>query len=503
MSRAKSEWLKTITLILLAVLLVYLLWPILRAAGYARPVNDDFSFSYLVHRAASDHSSVIIAAFQEVKNIYFSWQGTFSAIFLFSVQPGVFSKYWLTTWVLVGSLLLGTILFFLYQQRCMSCDAEKARHSRNEEAGIMAIITVIVMVECMPSISEGLFWYNGAIYYTFFFSLQLIVTALAIGIYLEQTGRLGKIIAVILTAIIGGGNYTTALVTSETIFLATLISGFQAWKGRKNSKTAVKKKTVFLLCLFLVSILSLGISMLAPGNQIRSSIMGDISAIWAISEAFVQSVQLIREYSGFPQLIYALLLFLLSLAEYRNRPERKHPLMRLLVISALLYLLFVSGLVPPLYGVGNIGAGRQQNIYYYSYIIILALESRLLAGCLQGVLRNNKRAERNSKYVGGIFLAAAIVLCIWHYDVNLTTSAQVHAALKNGSLERYNLAYDTMLERLKQAQGSGADVVVNRISSTPLIFEGLQLEDDTDGWVNIAMARYYGLGSIRTGELAK
>lgn len=367
----------------------------------------------------------------------------------------------------------------------------------------MAIITVIVMVECMPSISEGLFWYNGAIYYTFFFSLQLIITALVIGIFSESTGRLGKIIAVILTAIIGGGNYTTALVTSETIFLATLISGFQAWKDRKNSKTAVKKKTVFLLCLFLVSILSLGISMLAPGNQIRSSKMGDISAIWAISEAFVQSVQLIREYSGFPQLIYALLLFLLSLAEYKNRPERKHSSMRLLVISAQLYLLFVSGLVPPLYGVGNIGAGRQQNIYYYSYIIILALESRLLAGCLQGVLRNNKRAERNSKYVSGIFLAAAIVLCIWHYDVNLTTSAQVHAALKNGSLERYSLAYDTMLEQLEQAQGSGADVVVNRISSTPLIFEGLQLEDDTDGWVNIAMARYYGLGSIRTGELAK
>ena len=60
-----------------------------------------------------------------------------------------------------------------------------------------------------------------------------------------------------------------------------------------------------------------------------------------------------------------------------------------------------------------------------------------------------------------------------------------------------------MSEQLAQAQGSGADVVVDRISSTPAIFEGLQLEDDTDGWVNVAMARYYGLGSIRTGELAK
>ena len=86
------------------------------------------------------------------------------------------------------------------------------------------------------------------------------------------------------------------------------------------------------------------------------------------------------------------------------------------------------------------------------------------------------------------------------FDFGQTTSGRAAAALQDGSLTAYAAAYNIMLEQLVQAQGSGADVVVGRIPSTPEIFETLQLEEDANGWVNMAIARYYGLSSIRTGN---
>ena len=80
-------------LIIFCAITVVLLSPIIKASHYARPVNDDFSFSYLTHQALIDHTNILAEALREVQQIYFSWQGTYSAIFLFSLQPGIFGNY--------------------------------------------------------------------------------------------------------------------------------------------------------------------------------------------------------------------------------------------------------------------------------------------------------------------------------------------------------------------------------------------------------------------------
>ncbi|MCH4034552.1 MAG: hypothetical protein LKE85_11280 [Lachnospiraceae bacterium] len=88
---------------LLFALIIACLFPILKVSQSARPVNDDYSFCYLTHQALVGHTGVLAAALWEVEQIYFSWQGTYSAIFLFSLQPGIYGGYQATAWLLVFS----------------------------------------------------------------------------------------------------------------------------------------------------------------------------------------------------------------------------------------------------------------------------------------------------------------------------------------------------------------------------------------------------------------
>ncbi|MDD6547568.1 DUF6056 family protein [Blautia massiliensis (ex Durand et al. 2017)] len=493
--------------ILLCIITIALLYPVIRASKYARPVNDDYSFSYLTHRALIGHTGVLAATLREVQQVYLSWQGTYAAIFLFSLQPGIFGSYSVTTWLLVFSLLFG-ILFF--SVRVWALVKELNRRGENLRCGsIVAVLTFLLMIEGMPSIPEGLYWYNGAVYYTFFFSLSLVLLGLLAGVFSGRTKLPGKIAAFMLGIVISGGNYTTALVTLELVFLAVVCS---IWEGKRKPTSNAqvkfcgeKRRTAVLLLLFAVEGACFVVSMAAPGNQQRADAVGGFSAIAAIEEAFRQAVVLIRQYTGLQQILFALCLILIFLLMTGSINRMRHPVGVFLLGSLLLFLLFVSGLVPPIYGVGNIGAGRQQNIYYYTYLILLSAECWLVTSCLKNLIREEKwkSVRKRLLLVDSLLLAAAALITAMRFDFSLTTSGQASAALRDGSLETYAAAYDTMSEQLEQTQGSGADVVVDSITSTPVIFEGLQLEDEPDGWVNVAMARYYGLGSIRTSELVK
>lgn len=488
---------------LLFALIIACLFPILKVSQSARPVNDDYSFSYLTHQALVGHTGVLAAALREVEQIYFSWQGTYSAIFLFSLQPGIYGGYQATAWLLVFSLLFG-ILFFHVRVFALVNNPNR-REENLRHGGTIAILTFLLMIEGMPSIPEGLYWYNGAVYYTFFFSLSLILLGLLAGVFTGKTKLPGKIVALFLGAVISGGNYTTALVTLELIFLALICSVWErralsaAYDPEKSRST--KSPAAFLLLLFAISGVCFAISIAAPGNQKRADAVGGLSAVSAIGEAFRQAVILIRQYTGLLQILFALCLILFFLFSSKSRRMR-HSVRVMLLGSLLLFLLFVSGLVPPIYGVGNIGAGRQQNIYYYTYLIFLAAECWMVVNCLKSLVREEKwKSVRKCLLLADAgLLAVMVIFTAVKFDFGQTTSGRADAALRDGSLTAYAAAYDTMLEQLEQAQGSGADVVVDRIPSTLEIFETLQLEEDANGWVNMAMARYYGLSSIRTGN---
>lgn len=96
--------------------------PILCISIYNYPQADDWGYSYLTHWAWIDTHSlfqVLKAAAAAVVEAYNHWQGTFSSIFLMSLQPGIFGEqfYVFVPFIMLGLLSFSVIFFFLQISR--------------------------------------------------------------------------------------------------------------------------------------------------------------------------------------------------------------------------------------------------------------------------------------------------------------------------------------------------------------------------------------------------
>ena len=79
--------------ILIGIILISLI-PIFAVSIYAHPTFDDFTYGLFVRRAVEQGGNildVIKAACATAAEYYRSWQGTFTASFIFALQPGGFS----------------------------------------------------------------------------------------------------------------------------------------------------------------------------------------------------------------------------------------------------------------------------------------------------------------------------------------------------------------------------------------------------------------------------
>lgn len=166
---------KAVFYILLA-LLVALLIPMLLIARYDVPSTDDYNFSGPAYQAWIHTRSVretLKAAAAKVTDTYKTWQGTFSALLMFCLAPCVWSEklYFLTPLIMLTSLFIGVIsLCHVLLRRLLG--------ATKYQAGTIAIIILIAYTQLLPSPVQGFYWYNGSVYYTFFFGVSLVLYSL-------------------------------------------------------------------------------------------------------------------------------------------------------------------------------------------------------------------------------------------------------------------------------------------------------------------------------------
>ena len=244
-------------LILLLLLLALLLAPIFILSHYAVPSADDFSFSCETHFAVANEKGIIAilkGALSKTAEVYKSWQGSFSAVFLMAFQPSVwgFRFYRLTTYIMVIPLVI-SIFFICVRSFSGIFQADRCL------SGSIAAILVIACTQFTPSPNQGFYWYNGAIYYTFTFSVMLVFFACLIG-FLLYGGRWRLPILCILAVVIGGNNYVTALLTL-LLFSSTVV--FLLCYHNRNWKS--------LLIPFLFLIAAFAVNAAAPGNAVRQA----------------------------------------------------------------------------------------------------------------------------------------------------------------------------------------------------------------------------------------
>ncbi len=475
----KKNKLFSIITVLLGLGLLISILPLIYSSFYARPIADDFGFSASVKHVVENDGNIIevlSASAQEVSNSYMRWQGTYSAVFLFSLQPGIYSGnyYFLTTVVMLSSLIFSTIIIAVEMTKILGLNTKYGFFT--------SFIILLLSIHFVVDKNEAFFWWNGSSYYTLFYSFSLLLYSLLIKTYYaNKTGRAVCFgLSIILSAIIGGGNYSTALITAIVLALAVCIVA--------KSK---RKLLPFYVIVFIVFAAGFVISITAPGNSVRAEAVTGESPIKAIIDSVYYALIYIAKWTGLPQLAGFSLIALISLVKLKDTRLRfRYPL----IVLILSVLIFAAQFTPSLYAMSSVGSGRQINIYYYSYYLLVTFNIVYLCGWIN---RNGTIAIKREKISAGNLITGSLVICgvfvagCLNNGLRSISFVDTIVELKKGTPQAYSIEYE---ERMSEIESG--NTTIEEINTIPDFFAPLGIEEEPDFWVNKQMAKYYCVDSI-------
>lgn len=470
----------TIVAIFLGTGLLLSLIPIIISSFYSHPLADDFGFSEKVNHVVKNGGGlfdILSASFQQVKDTYLDWQGTYAAIFVFSLQPAAFSEhiYFLTTFVMLTALIASTLFFVNTIFNILGYD---------KKIGIIiSFVILLLSIHFVVDKKEAFFWWNGSSYYTLFYSFSLLFFSILIKLYYAEKiikKVIFLIISLLLAAILGGGNYSTALLT-------TVILAFAIFLLIKHKK----KISLCYVMIFLILITGFVISMIAPGNSVRAAAITGESPVKAIIHSVFYAVVYIAKWTGLAQLAgFSVIGFFAYILTKNSKYKFQYPF----IVFVLSVLVFATQLTPPLYAMSSVGSGRQINIYYYSYYIFMSFNIFYIIGWInqKDIVRIRAKNIQKSFSVCTLLLIIGVFLCgCLNYGLHNITFVDTLLALKNSTPQTYSAEY---LDRISQIKNG--NTTISDIKTVPDFFSPLCIEEDSDFWINKQIARYYDVDKV-------
>lgn len=477
---------KAVALLVVAAVALMLV-PMLVVARYNVPCADDYHYgasTYHTWQATHSLAAVLRAAGEKVAERYANWQGTYSAMFLMALQPAVFGNgfYALVPFLTLGMLAAGTCFF------CLSLFAKLLGASR-WQALVLALVWLDIDTQLLPSAVQGFYWYNGAIFYTFFFGVQLFYFGL-LARYLAMGHASRRRSAAFLTGLcalglfLGGGNLVTAFGT--LLVLVCVLCLLAIMKSRQWR--ALLLPLAFLLAGFLVNVC-------APGNSVRQQSMGDpLPAPLAVLRAVQEAVLQFDKNLTLPILLA--LVFLLPVLW--NAAANAHLSFR----WPLLFFVFTFGLYaaqfcPTWYALKQAGPARLLDIIFYSAFFWMAVNLFYFLGWLQRRLWAENGAVPQGRYtIGFVAVTAALlaVSCFAMRDMLNFTSIQALNALRTGQAQQYHAEFEARVEILEDT--TQPDAVLQPYSVRPRVLYFDDATSDAADWRNGAIAYYYGKHSV-------
>lgn len=486
----KKFWNDRTLAVLAVVALAASLLPLLVLGFYNHPCADDYNYGLYAAqavRAGGSPLSVLSAAARKTAETYQNWQGTFSAIFLMALHPAVFGEgfYVVTPFLMLGALVFST--FFFLKVLCVERFGMKKTHWV-----ILSCCLCFFNAQFAPSAFEGFYWYNASLFYTFFYGLCLCCYGLLLKfLYAEKRGAsIGTLIgAALLSIVIGGGNYPTALL-SFLLFAAALAFSIATHLPRSKRLGAA-------LCLVLEGAAFL-VSVLAPGNAVRQGkFASHPGAVEAVGKALLSAVQKCMEYTTVP---FLLGLILLAPLLYGCAKELHFSFpCPLLAPLAAVCLLGVE-MTPPLYAMTTLGALRIHDLYYYTYCLLMAAVVFYLCGWLAHRCDFKQSGKKSGNRTPGFLVGTAALLCLsllCSPDFSSIHCVSAAVSLKNGTAQEYDRQMDARLALCLDP--TVKDVVLEPLTVRPPLFASWSpgTTDDPENITNQRMAEFYGKMTVR------
>ncbi len=480
-----TKQLKITTGFSIGILIISII-PILWISQYLHPFGDDYVFGayvYNVWNTTHSFPACIQAAWNVAMTMYHTWQGTYSACFLMALQPGVFGQYWLGPIILLFSLIGSTytILYMLMR---------KILHTTLLEYLFVSTIFVLATIQFTWSYYDAFFWYNGAMYYTLFYSLSLLLGSLLI--CYQQTSSLIKkwgigAFSICLAIIIAGGNFVSGLGIGAILFTSIILM-----------RLVQKKWSYFNIAILVIYGISFATSVLAPGNAYRQITVEDQpNIIVAFFMAIGKSFEFLADSSNIVQiLVIAILAPVIIRLARASRFKFSHPWICLLLTT----LLYSSFFFAHCYAMGSRGPGRVQNIYSYIHLWLICLNIYYLSGAIFRKAEQNAPlssalvnllAVSKQKYVHSLQYASYCVMGILILSVTIkqsTTNRTVSLILK-GTVLRFDQEMSEREQTLKNSKDKTLALPPLTVKMPSDAFNDITIYPGY--WINQGMANYY------------
>lgn len=513
------------------VLLIAMLIPMCAAAFYNRPTVDDLYQPFAAMRAVENGEGllgVLRVGWNSMINSYWSGCGTYMSMFL-SFTPPMAAGYTLA-WI-------HPIFFMLFLIggcfRAAYCVRTACPSLPRRAVHCAALLMSIMLLSLLPSISEGIYWFSGAVNYTFSFALSLYLFSAIFTMEIRRAA--GRPISWIHLALLcvgffllGGGNFSTATVSVSLFALYVLY----LLAHRKLNWTALP--ALFVTVGFVLAVI-------APGNAARQAFHGVTYPIpLTFLRSFHESFQMI--FQDMRMWLFALLFVPVIVIALPHLPfEYKHVFLLPLASWALL----ASSLVSTMYAYANSGADRQQNVHFFllCFLVIINMSygigwaRKLLlsrcalrstgagaavcgdAACVDaacgdttcekttcGDAVGSAAATASRTFARAAYGWVAVVAVLFlgvtlrHLEfkpaivLNVDLPAvKAISYLRDGSLKTYAEEYDHLVAEAKAHPGEAITVDVQ---PSNYLFGPYVITSDVDDWYNVSFSTYYGCGSI-------
>lgn len=460
--------------------------PLVWIGIYNFPSADDFSYGYTAKVAFENGGllSMIASAFEKAWHSYFNWEGCFFAEFLMAFPPHSIniSLYVLICPMAILFITFGTV-YLMWQIMVGLLNAEK------HITVSIGLILSFLMIQCMPVSGrvEMLYWYTGVANYSVVHGLEMLFLGLMIHLYCsKRDGKRVSTIKVILISIlgfcVGGAGLMTAfnavLVLAIAVFLISINKKWDFWK------VAI----IPAACEFIGFVLNL----VAPGNYARAAVTGGMNPIKAVLASLYRGLDLcINEWTSWLVVIcFIIMIPMFFMAIDDSKFRFRYPILVLIMG----YLLTSATIVPVLVGVGTLDAGRLQALAFFVYLVNMAISLLYLVGWFKA-----NRKEYSAKNCS-ICIVTCIIVILWGSMLDVAAEPYIYTYssaatdLLNGAAPQYYAELREWHETLSKADGG--DIELKQLTVEPSLLYFYEIHGVKDDWVNVAMAKFYGVDSV-------
>lgn len=403
------------------------------ACFYTTPIYDDYNLSVISHKSVVNGDSFILGVINNCLVLYKSWQGFMLSNFYPAVQPFVFNeKLYFISCLFALGIIIFSLFYFAKSILINTLGFNKYDYL------LITVPIVFLIIQFLPSIAEGIYWMDGNLSMVIN-SIMLIIFALLINLYLSNKKRtkiIYGVISVLLMLII--------CMDSPITFLTMLL--------------------VFLY-----------------------------SSLASICYAIFYSIA----YTGkwFTLCFISILLFV-SVVFWEYAKNSSYSFKNPLLVFILCYSIYSARMSVQLAAGGYLGAERQYNQYYFSFVILLAISWLYFIGWLSKK-ESLKLLKFNTKKISVAFLVMILFVfsagCL-NYGFKDISCISTGLSLTNGECQTY---YKEMSDRIeKYNDDSISNIVVNPISVYPKCYKEESLTDDSKYWTNSSVVKYYNKNSV-------